>query len=273
VQDFFVDRIKPLTALLLAQATGDGSFGRLARRSVQNWLIDKARATGTGPLRRSIEKVLDDSPQFEKVPSGREGAGRWRLADTDGEPWGGDPGELVAVAWAVPNVRVPKWSSHSRRAPVADRTSLAAIAHAVLQAAGGSLETAQLVHVFAQRFAAALDPIVVSLDEDLGEAGINIDVPAEGPSPDELVIAESAALDVATAAAEIVGRLSDTERAIIPALDDSAAVQQRLGRGRSQSAQFMSRLKLKIRALAGTGADRDEVVREVVALCGGPAAT
>jgi hypothetical protein len=274
VQEFFVDRIKPLTALLLAEATSDDSFGKLVRRTVQNWLIDRARATGTGPLRRSIEKVLAESPHFERVPPGHEGAGRWRLSDTDGEPWGGDTGGLVAVAWAVPNVRVPRWSSSSRRPPVADRASLVAIAHAVLQSAGGSLEIAQLVHVFADRFAAALDPIVVSLDGDLDRDSDDegsTDVPSGQPGPEDLVIAEAVAVDVAVSAAEIVGRLTATERAIVPVLDDSAAVGLRLGLRRSQSAQVASTLKLKIRALAGTDADREEIVREVIASCGGAA--
>lgn len=277
VQEFFVDRIQAMTAMLLAQATSDDAFGRLVRRSVQNWMIDQARKTGTGPLRRAIEKVLDESPQFERVPTGIAGAGRWRLTHTDGEPWGGDTGQLIAVAWAVPNVRVPKWSSSSRRPPVADRASLVAIAHAILQQAGGSLETAQLVHVFCQRFAASLDPIVVSLDErldeDPDEDAAGTDLPSETASPEEAVIAESVALDVAGAAAEIVGRLSAVERAIIPVLNDSAAVRERLSLGRSQSALFTSTLKAKIRALAGTGEDRDDIVREVIALCGGPAAS
>jgi hypothetical protein len=55
-------------------------------------------------------------------------------------------------------------------------------------------------------------------------------------------------------------------------LNDSAAVRERLSLGRSQSALFTSTLKAKIRALAGTGEDQDDIVREVIALCGGPAA-
>jgi hypothetical protein len=271
VQEFFVDRIQPLTAMLMTQATSDESFGRLVRRSVQNWLIDQARRTATGSLRRTIEKVLGESPTFEKVPTGQAGAGRWRLADTDGEPWGGDTGPLIAAAWRVADVRVPRWTSNSRRPPVADRASLVAIAHAVLEEAGGSLEIAQLVYVFSQRFSASLDPIVISLDErsdnNLDDAAPGVDLPSQDVGPEEFVIAESVALDVAIAAAEIAGRLSGTERAIVPVLDNSVAVRKRLGLGRSQSALFASTLKLKIRALAGTGEDRDQIVREVIALC------
>jgi hypothetical protein len=271
--DFFVVKITALTAMLLAQATSDESFGKLVRRTVRNWMIDRARATGTGPLRRSIEKVLAETPLFECVPAGQEGAGRWRLAHTHGPPWGGDPDSLVVVAWAVPDVRVPIWSQATRRAPIADRPSMVAILKAVLQAATGSLETAQLVHVFAQRFAAAMDPIEVPLPEhqdDDDEDGGGSDVPSDAPGPEDLVIAKSMAAEAGAAANEIVERLSDDERAVVSVIDDPAAVMQRLGRARSQSAEFTRRLKAKICELAGTGADRDEIVRAVIAICGGP---
>jgi hypothetical protein len=179
------------------------------------------------------------------------------------------------VAWAVPDVRVPIWSQGTRRAPIADRPSLVAILEAVLQTARGSLETAQLVHVFAQRFAAAMDPIEVPFPEhrdDDDEDGGGIDVPSEAPGPEDLVIAESVAAGAAAAANEIVERLSDDERAIVSVIDDPAAVMQRLRRARSQSAEFTRRLKAKIRELAGTGEDRDEIVRAVIAICGGPRA-
>lgn len=270
--DFFVARIAALTAMLLAQATSDDSFGKLVRRTVRNWMIDQARATGTGPLRRSIEKILSETALFECVTDGQEGAGRWRIAHTAGQPWGGDPDSLVAVAWAVPDVRVPAWKKGTRRAPVADRHSLVAMLEAVLQAAAGSLETAQLVHVFAQRFAAALDPIEVPLSEQQHEDDEHgsVDVRSETPGPEELVIAESVAAETAEAAAQIVERLSDDERTILCIIDDPAAVMRQLGLARSQSAEFTRRLKAKIRELVGTSVDRDEIVLAAIALCSGP---
>lgn len=264
-QDFLVDRIKPLTASLLAQATSDTTLEKLLRTSIKNWLIDRARATGTGPMRRTIEKVLTASPQFECVAADEEGAGRWRLAGGDVKPWGGNVDDLIATAWGVRDIRVPKWSSDTRRPPIADRASLVEIIRAMLERAGGSLETAHLVTAFANRFAAALDPLVVSIDDDEH----SIDVESATPDPEETVLADAVALDVAAAAAEIAGRLTKTEREIVPLLHDSSAVQQRLGKGRSQSAAFAARVKTKIRELASTGGDAEEILREVVALCGG----
>lgn len=265
VQDFLVDRIKPLTALLLTQATGDDSLARLLRASIKNWLIDRARATGTGPMRRTIEKVLSTAPDFERVADGEAGAGRWRMTGSEAEPWAGNVDDLTAAAWSVRDVRVPKWSSPTRRAPLADRESLIAIIRAVLARAAGSVETAHLVAVFANRFAAALDPLVASIDDDDNP----IDVESVAFDPEETLIAAEVTLDVATAAAEIAGRLTNTEREIVPILHDGAAIRRKLGEGRTQCAAYAARLKAKICELAGTGGDAEEIVREVVALCGG----
>ncbi|WP_143169045.1 hypothetical protein [Rhodococcus koreensis] len=265
IQDFLVDRIKPLTIMLMAQASNEDSFGRLLRRSIRNWLIDRARATGIGALRRSIEKVLSEESEFEKVPAGDEGAGRWRLVGEESTPWAGDLSVLVTAAWQVPDVRVPKWSSSSRRPPIADRASMVAIARAVLSTAAGSLETAQVVAVFARRFAAALDPIEMPLSETESD-----EIRSAEPAPEDLVVALDSEVDAASAAAEIFARLSESERAILPVLANSSEVQKRLGLGRSQSAHVAARLKAKIRDLAGTGPEAEQVTLEVIWLCGGP---
>lgn len=262
VQDFFVERIDPVTAMLVALATSEASVGKLLRRSIRNWLIDKARATGTGPLRRSIEKVLTEDV-FEQVPAGEPGAGRWRNAGTSGPPFAGDLDLLVQAAWGVPNVRTPNWASGSRRPPVADRRSMVAVAQAVLDAAGGSLETAQLVFVFSRRFAAALDPIEVPL----GDLTASDNVASPELTAEDLVIAADAELDAACAAAEIVGRLSDHEKVVVPLLDDVHTVRQRLGLGRSQAYQLMARTRAKVCDLAGTGPESEQIVLEVIRLC------
>lgn len=265
MQDFLVDRIKPLTASLLSQATGDDSVARLSRISIRHWLIDRARETGVGHVRRTIEKVLSAAVEFECVADDEVGAGRWRIAGSKAQPWSGSVGDLTAAAWSVHDVRIPKWSSTTRRAPLADRESLVAIIHSVLASAGGSVEIAHLVAVFANRFAAALDPRFASFDDDDDP----IDVASAALDPEESLIADEIAFDVATAAAEIVGRLTEIERGIVPILHDSSAIRLKLGKGRTQCAAFAARLKAKIRELAGTTDDAEEIIREVVALCGG----
>ncbi|WP_143536302.1 MULTISPECIES: hypothetical protein [unclassified Rhodococcus (in: high G+C Gram-positive bacteria)] len=268
VQDFLVDRVKPLTVMLMTQATDQDSFDRLLRRSIRNWLIDQVRATAIGAIRRSLEKVLKEEDDFETIPAGEEGAGRWRLVGLAGNaPWGGDPAVLVAAAWNVSDVRVPKWSSGTRRPPIADRASIVSILRAILMTADGSLETAQIVHVLARRFAAALDPVERPISDADSE-----EFRSEGLSPEELVIATDSEVDAASAAWAIFSTLSDDERSILPVVDNPAEVQKRLGLGRSQASQLASRCKAKIANLAGTGPEARQVALEVIWLCGGPAA-
>jgi hypothetical protein len=265
VQDFLVDRIQAITVTLVVQAGDEASFGRLLRRSIRNWLVDHVRKTGIGALRRSIEKVLADEGAFEQVPAREEGAGRWRLVGTSVQPWTGGVGDLVSVAWSVPHVRVPKWSSDSRRSPVADKPSMVAVARAVMEAASGSLEVGQLVAVFAQRFAATLDPIEVSLPEDREASATQ----SREHTPEDHVLADVAELDSAASAAAIVGLLSPQERELVPYLADSQAIQDVLGCGRSQAYQHAARLKEKIIEFAGNGEEARAVVLEVIRLCGG----
>ena len=264
VQDFLEQRFAALTTSLLTTARNDESMGRLLRRSIRNWMIDRARKTGTGRVRQLLERVLGESAEFEQVPSGQPGAGQWRLAETPSEPWSGDPRDLIRTANAVQDVRIGRWSSTTRRAPVAARDSLIAVALAVLSAAGGSLEIAQLTHVFLARFPVALDWAVVPL-----EAGEGL-LQADTRTPEEELIAGYDEIDSAGGAVEVVSMLSPQERALVPHLDDVAAAERVLDCRRSNAYQQMSRLREKLTQLAGTGDDRHAVILEVIHLCTPP---
>ncbi|TDP98152.1 hypothetical protein [Labedaea rhizosphaerae] len=264
VQDFLEQRFAALTTMLLTTARNDESMGRLLRRSIRNWLIDRARKTGTGRVRQLLERVLGESTEFEQVPPGQPGAGQWRLARTSSEPWSGDHRELIRAADAVRDIRIGPWSSTTRRAPVAARDSLIAVARAVLSAAGGSVEIAQLTHVFLMRFPVALDWAVVPLDA--GETERHADV----RTPEEQSIAECDEIDSAGGAAEIAGMLTPQERALVPHLDDVEAAQRVLSCRRSSAYHQMKRLREKLTQLAGVGDDRHAVILEVIRLCPPP---
>jgi hypothetical protein len=264
---FLADRIQQVTVMLLAQAGDEESMGRLLRKSIRYWLIDQARKTAVGALRRSLEKVLAAEDAFEEVPAGEAGGGRWRLAGTSVRPWSGSTEDLVDVARAVPNVKIPKWSSTTRRGPVADRRSIVAVAGAVLDAAGGSLEVAQLVAVFVARFPVVLDPAVCSLPDDL-DSNIGLD---EALTPEQQLVAVDDEVDAAVTAAEVAGMLAPWERQIVPHLDNPPAIQTVLGCGRSQAYQHARRLKEKLTQLVGDGDSLRVVGLEVIRLCGGAA--
>ncbi|MFD8035433.1 hypothetical protein ACFV3F_43290 [Streptomyces sp. NPDC059717] len=270
VQEFLVERIDAVTANVLAMATDDDSLGRLLRRSIRNWLIDWARKTPRGALRIRVVDVLQQDGAFEQVLVGHEGGGRWRLSGSQAGPWSGSLGELVEAAYAVTDVRVPVWATEKRRSPVADRASIVAILRAVLIAAQGSVEVAALVSVFARRFPASLDPVEVMTDDnDL--VGLPVSDNREGmQDPQSALIRQEDQLDIAVSAAEIVGRLSVEERALVPLLDgqvSAAAVQELLGCGRSQAYLRVKRLREKLRLLIGEQPDMPSVAAEVMALC------
>jgi hypothetical protein len=261
--DFLADRILPVTTMLIAQASDDASAGRLLRRSIRHWLIDRVRRTGEGALRRRLEQVLASDDAFERAPAGAEGAGRWRLAGTGVAPWSGRLADLIEAARGVTKVRVPQWSSSTRRSPVADKASIVAVAQAAFQAAAGSLEIGQLTAVFAARFPVVLDPVVVPIPDDQDTVARDI-----APTPEELQVAADEELDSAVAAAEVVGMLSPAERRLLPHLDDQATIQKILGCGRSQASYHAGRLKANLAQLLGETEDARAVARDVILLCG-----
>lgn len=262
VGDFFADRIKPVTAMLVVQASDEASVGRLLRKSIRYWLIDRVRRTGEGALRRRLEQVLAGDEAFERVPAGAQGAGRWRLRDTDVPPWSGRLADLIEAAQAVPRVRIPRWSSSTRRPPIADMASIIAVAREAMDVAGGSLEIAQLTAVFAARFPAVLDPVIVPMPDDPDSVVGDAD-----PTPEELQIAEDDELESGVTAAEVVGMLSPVERRLVPHLDDPAMIGTILGCGRSQAYYRTGRLKAKLAQLLGVTEDMRAVAREVIELC------
>jgi hypothetical protein len=263
--EFLADRIQQVTVMLLAQAGDEASMGRLLRKSIRHWLIDQARKTAVGALRRRLENVLAAEDAFEQVPAGDAGGGRWRLRSTSVSPWAGSTEDLVDAARAVPNVKVPKWSSTTRRGPVADRKSIVAVVGAVLGTAGGSLEVAQLVAVFVARFPVVLDPAVGPLPHDV-DASVGLD--EEGLTPEQQLIAVDDEVDAAVTAAEVVGMLAPWERQIVPHLDNPPAIQTVLGCGRSQAYQHARRLKEKLTQLVGDSDGLRAVGLEVIRLCG-----
>jgi hypothetical protein len=105
--------------------------------------------------RRERRDAAAATPAFTQVPPRTPGAGRWQLAGPAQPPYRGALGPLVAAAHAVLGVQAVRWSG-KRRAPMARDESLVDILRAVLQAAGGSLEVAQLTAVLVRRFPAAV---------------------------------------------------------------------------------------------------------------------
>ena len=104
-QEFFAAKGPAVTAALLAQVTDVASMARYLRRSLRHFLVDCARDTDLGAIRRKIEDLLSATEAFTRVPPGAPGAGWWQLAGDPLPAYGGDLQPLVAAAYAVPDVQ------------------------------------------------------------------------------------------------------------------------------------------------------------------------
>ena len=256
VQEFFVDRGPAVTAALLAQVTDVASMGRYLRRSVRHFLVDCARDTDIGAIRRKIEDLLSVTVLFAQVPRGVPGAGRWQLAGKTLAPYGGDLQPLVAAAYAVRDVQAVRWSG-PRRSPLASDASLIEILRAVLGAAGGSLEVAQLTAVLARRFPAAVEYADATIDEQTFKVAV---APFED-RPDVM-------LEVSDRAQEVYAQLSPAQRALLPHLNKPIGEQmQVLGLGRSQTYAASGKLKAMVVELVPDDGLRAEVALELYRLC------
>jgi len=255
--DFFVDRGARVTTMLLAQASDEASIGRLLRRSLRNYLIDQVRKTDLGALRRRLEELLSDDPAVERVRAGEPGAGWWRLAGTSAAPWGGRFEDLVAAANGVPGIRLVRWSSSTRRNPIAERQSLLDIVHAVLAAADGCLDLRQLVAVFTRRFPTAVE---------WGDAPMSQKVEAAASAPAE-DLPEVQVL-VNEQGREVYDQLTPRERALVPHLAKSVEEHMAiLECGRSQAYLHAARLKQTLQTLLDGDDHRDDIMLEVCRLC------
>ena len=257
VSEFFIRKGQSLTADLVTIGVTPEVVGKVTRRWIRNFLIDRARRTPLGRIRRKLEEdMLGQYPDFLQVPPGEEGAGRWYLAGQPSYPYGGDFTPLIEAAYAVPGVKAISWSG-PRRPPLTSDASLRAIVAAVLTAAGGSLEVAQLVHVVAQRFPAAAEPEDVTIDDDTFDRVTRMyrDDPALTFETRESI---SAVLD----------QLSPSQRALVPYLDrDVNTVMQVLNVGRSRAYEAVRHLKGVLDRLLPDDQTRAVVYAAVVERC------
>ncbi len=146
-------------AYLTIHATDDQSMERLLNTMVLNYLRDQGRRTEVGRLVRRINTLLTDDNRFLSAHD------RWSLTTGPTTPSTTPPEELARAADAVERVTVPRWNDRTARAhPHADAPSIARLCHTVLEAAEGSLTSADLARAIAARVGLRPTPIVNLLD-------------------------------------------------------------------------------------------------------------
>lgn len=193
------------------KATDDASLERLLLAAVRNHLIDQAKGTDRGKLRRRLVTLLSADSRFERVRASG-GLDGWGLAGRGRGRWQGDIEDLHDAAAAVRGVTITRWNE-AGPTPRETAGALVSVAYAVLVVAGGVVRDEDLARVVQTRFGLLRPPTVVSLvfDEPWAEPA----APAED-GPEAMAVADARA-------EEIWQSLSMTERSLLPHLGKSAA--------------------------------------------------
>jgi len=279
VQEFFAAKGKAVTRMLYAQAGDDDQLGALLCRSVQNWLIDWARATtDPGALRHRLEKILPSLPHFARVPDGQPGAGRWTLADGPDGPDGPDAPDGVFVgdvedlakAGRTLGVMPGAWSSETRRAPVTDKASLVRLLGRIFDAAGGSLELGQIVYAVQGSFHAQFAGEVVfdHRAEPSGRLAAAVGAAETGQSG---LATQESETRIALMARRLLDSLGDDGVRILDVMADPVQVAARLGVGRSQAYAKRGAATAVLAELIGDDPDRAAILAEARSIVDGRA--
>jgi hypothetical protein len=232
-----------------ARATDSPSLERLLLRAIENFLKDQARGTERGKLRRRLTGLLHSDERF--FPYAND---RWGLAGGSAQPWQGDLATLERAAFAVRGVDISRWN-RAGPTPRSTVSALLTVTEVVLVGAGGTVSAADLARVLQTRFWMLWEePQFVSFDE-------NAVVSVEDPDRD-------GATDVALRARQVFDGLAEPERRLLPVLAESQRWGAVSGLGPAVAKVTGEALTEKVRLATVDDADRDDVVMELVRLCG-----
>lgn len=241
-----------------ALAADDASLERLFLTSIKNFLIDEAKKTPRGKLRRRIARLMGADASFRRMPGPPP---RWALSEhPEGAVWQGDPDDLVAEAWRVRGVGITRWN-HSGPTPAQTVRALMAIVMQVLCHARGAVREEDLAKVLESRFELLSPARFTPLYADDGALA----------GPVEASAAEADTPGAGGAAADIWQRLTANEHLLLPYLDEDAHhAAQLLEIRQAQAGAVLAGLKAKLLLALSEDNDREAVVGALLRRCADP---
>jgi len=238
-----------------ARAHDDRTLELVFLRTIKNFLIDQAKGTDTGKLRRRLQGLVtkDAYVTAGKLPAGEDA---WWLAAGPATPWAGHFGDLERAAGKVRGVRVETLNP-AGPTPAGTVAALMSVVHAVLSAAGGAVRAQDVTRVVERRFGLSTRPATRPLF-----AGDPVErIPAVGVSPE-------VAATIEAAAEEIWGSLDQVERAICPHLKKShEEVGEILGMGPDETIAVLEWLYAKMKLGCEDTEDVEAIVSRAMQLC------
>jgi hypothetical protein len=253
--DFLENFRTPKRLLDIAiRSVNDRVFERQLEKAVVNHFRDQARGTDLGKLIVRVKEVLRVTHEFVAIP--RTGEDLWTLDGAPSEPSTTPATDLAAAIRAEPVV-VPRWTSATRDAPLADRDSLIRLIRSVLRAADGSLTGPDIARALTTRLDHRRVPLIVELDTTPG-----LSEPADpAGDPASRTLANIRAV-------EIFDPLSDRERIILVNLDLSVReLAFVIGTGKSQAAELRQRLTDHLITELEDDDDQQGTARALTDLC------
>jgi hypothetical protein len=199
VNDFLASPQTPRRLTDLAtHCRSEDALKRRLQQTVRNYFADQGRRTPIGRLVLRFNDVLRHDPDFERRGS------FWALAGANAEPAPVDLDALFAVVSEVDVVVPAQWATGDRQSPDLDAASVARLARAALETAGGPLRASTIAQAVARRLG-------------VGGAPLSIEATVFDP-PQPAPISNDATGDqvlIEIRANEVLGRLNDHERVAI----------------------------------------------------------
>lgn len=185
----YASKSKGLALRVLGQATSQNSLERIILATVERALIDEAKSTETGKLRRRLVTVLGRDARFVHLDTPEE---CWALVGRPQEMWQGDLDDLLEAARAVRGYTITTWNvGGPTAAPV--KQALREISHGVLDYADGAVRDQELAIVVRERFV-LIAPLQLTSSELLSEESEPVSDSETGPEAEVVLIATADAV-------------------------------------------------------------------------------
>ena len=154
-----------MTVSCAIQATDQQSLERLLLTSIRRFMIDEAKATPVGKLRRRLRTLLGKDERFVGANQLLAGDEAWTVPANGENVWAEDIDELNRLTASVAVAPIDRLNV-SGPTPAAAKNSLLTMAHEALSRAAGAIRAQLLARFLYRRFNldAALPTTVVRVD-------------------------------------------------------------------------------------------------------------
>ncbi|WP_019482527.1 hypothetical protein [Arthrobacter sp. TB 23] len=237
------------------QATDQNSLERLILKSIRNFLIDQAKGTERGKLRRRLDTLLTDDDRFVRPPD-LKGIWAWALVHRAMNLWQGDLDELHQAAARVRGYQILSWNT-AGQTPKHTVVALTAVSHGVIDHADGAVRDEDLAAVIERRFALLAPPVFIEVpDGPFTVAATALLTAGDDPTAD---------LGVRERAEQLWLTLTAEEQALLPILGQSLEARRAAtGMGRAVTQALSEALAERLKLATVGDDDCEEIVLRMV---------